>query len=177
MTHDDDDYPDRDDEYCDGEFDDRVKKSHPKYIDNSHPSIQKVGQKILESALEEVEGNFASLNELWMVFADHIRGYEFADQISLQMKKYRDEIIDSIKRDSYDELQRLAYLEVKKDVEFKYGKEIFDILRDELYDEVREKLSDEIGSTLRDEIRLELLEDPDLISEVKDELKRKILGL
>jgi hypothetical protein len=148
-----------------------VKK--PKYIDNQNPALRSVGQRILDSALHEADQNYASLDELWMVFMRHVRGYEFADQIALQFQRHKDEVVQSIKNDCYDELRRVAYSELRDQVK----PQVLDELREELASTVRSELHKEMREEVKKSIRADLLSDAKLIQEVKDELKRRIVGL
>lgn len=155
------------------EDDETHVRKKPKYIDYQNPSLRSVGQKILDSALSKADSNFASLDELWTVFIQHVRGYEFADLIALQFHEYKDEVVQSIKKDCYDELRKKAYSELADEIE----PEVREELRKQMADAVHSELYDEMRDEVKEIVRAELLDDPDLIQEVKDELKRKIIGL
>jgi hypothetical protein len=173
------------------------KISNPKYVDSRNPSVQNVGNKILNSAIEQSKEKSSPPNEYLQLSLDHIKEYEFAEIISKKFELYKLEVQQSIRDDCSAEFRSIALKEITKEVReevesalkaehtLKYRPIIERSVKIQLEKEfnisikpgLTKKLREDLEREIKKSLKEELMKDPDFINEVRSDLKRIILGL
>ena len=133
------------------------------------PDLEGLAENALQDALSNVMDDNSLADHIWEQFMNILSAYKSAVATSIH-DAVRDEIYQQALSDEYDNIKNRAIADALNGSSFE--NEIYDLRAD-----VEARLHTELRPIVTERIKTELLSDQEFIADVKNDLKRKILGL